>query len=258
MDPRSILEEGLRRELVRQIAKAMHETVVFQEMSRFEISAKLSQLAATLDGLKRSIEYLQDYIGIAGLKMYHEEIVRVICYNAEQEANQYLKKKISDASSRYQSRAIPIPSFPSLPPTLSSSSSSSKISALLSVEPNAVNFMGRIVNSIVFLTHSARTVYAPESSTWYQRIKTSEKKSKKNTKEHLVESCGVRTFALLERSLGPVGLRGLDRLFAFRAVSELNSFLKFYETDVSEHKTFLDQVVPIFLKHYFLFLNIFF
>ena len=78
----------------------------------------MSQLAATLDGLKRSIEYLQDYIDIAGLKMYQEEMARVINYNAEMEANRYLKRKIYDAYSRFQSRAIPIPRFPSLPTTL--------------------------------------------------------------------------------------------------------------------------------------------
>lgn len=66
-------------------------------------------IAATLDGLKRSIEYLQDYIGIAGLKMFQEELARVINYNTEQEANRYLKKKTFDSASRYQSKAIPIP-----------------------------------------------------------------------------------------------------------------------------------------------------
>jgi WASH complex subunit strumpellin len=251
VEPRAILEEGLRRELVRQIAKAMHETVVFDEMSRFEIASKMSRLAATLDGLKRSIEYLQDYLGIAGLKMYLEELVRVICYNTEQEANQYLKKKTFDESSRFQSRAIPIPRFPPVPLTNSTSSSSSSSSLLLlsskssntvSTEPEALNFMGRIMSSLLSITNYAQYVYAPESSAWYQHVKPGDKKSKKKLSTPPVESCGVRTFALLERTLGAAGLRGLDRLFAFRTVFELNSFLKFYETEVSGFRTFFDQV----------------
>ena len=46
------------------------------------------------------------------------------------------------------------------------------------------------------------------------------------------ERCGIRTFALLERSLGTLGLRGLDRLFAFRTVYEFTALLKFYDAEV--------------------------
>jgi WASH complex subunit strumpellin len=59
VEPRQILEEGLRRELVRQVSTAMHTDLTFPEMTRGEINSKMSKLAAQLDGLKRSIEYLQ-------------------------------------------------------------------------------------------------------------------------------------------------------------------------------------------------------
>lgn len=247
VEPRAILEEGLRRELVRQIAKAMHETVIFQDGSHLEIASKLSQLASNLDGLKRSVEYLQDYIGIAGLKMFHEEIVRVIGFNTEQESNRFLKRKISDESSHYQSRAIPIPKFAisaSVHTASSSSSSSSKAAASASLlnGSDSVNFMGRIVNSLVSLTNISNTVYAPQSSAWYKNEKF-RKKKKKDMKETLLESCDVRTFALLERSLGAAGLRSLDRLFAFRVASELTNFLKFYDAEVLQHNSFLDEVL---------------
>jgi WASH complex subunit strumpellin len=254
VEPRAILEEGLRRELVQQIATAMHESVIFQEISRAVINAKMSQLASTLDGLERSIEYLQDYIGISGLKMYNEEMSRVINYNVEQEANRFLKKKIFNGHSRFQSRSIPIPRFPSISspdPTFSASFSSSstssshvskKLSALFLKEMSSMNFMGRIMNSLLFLTHPAICVYAPEHSSWYQCVRSGDKKKKNKNNDQPVECCGVRTFALLERSLGAVGLRGLDRLFAFSTVFELNSFIKFYESEVTKHKPFLDQV----------------
>jgi WASH complex subunit strumpellin len=262
VEPRAILEEGLRRELVQQIATAMHESVMFEEISRAVINTKMSQLASTLDGLERSIEYLQDYIGISGLKMYNEEMSRVINYNVEQEANRFLKKKIFNGHSRFQSRSIPIPQFPSISspdPTFSSSFSSSstssshvskKLSALFSKEMSSMNFMGRIMNSLLFLTHPAICVYAPEHSSWYQCVRSGDNKKKKKNNDQPVECCGVRTFALLERSLGAVGLRGLDRLFAFSTVFELNSFIKFYESEVTKHKPFLDQVR---FMNYFLF-----
>lgn len=109
IEPKSLLQEGLRRELVRLIASAMHTNLNFSDLSNREIYTKISKLAATLDGLKRSIEYLQDYIDIAGLKIYQQEFARVISYFAEQEANRYVKKKTFDSASRYQSSVIPIP-----------------------------------------------------------------------------------------------------------------------------------------------------
>jgi hypothetical protein len=55
---------------VRLIANAMHNTLTFRKLDTYTITHALTKLAATLDGLKRSIEYLQDYIDFAGLKMY--------------------------------------------------------------------------------------------------------------------------------------------------------------------------------------------
>ncbi len=53
-------------------------------------------VASTLDGVKRSIEYLQDYIGIAGLKIFQQEFARIINYHTEQESNRFVKRKIFD------------------------------------------------------------------------------------------------------------------------------------------------------------------
>ena len=232
VEPRQILQEGLRRELVRQIATAMHNDLSFREMTKEEINTNISKLAATLDGLKRSIEYLQDYIDIAGLKMYQQEMARVINYNTEQEANRYLKKKTFDSASRYQNKAIPIPRL------VSSSAGASD-------DSGAINFTGRVMSAILFLTDSTRTIYAPECSAWFSHSAPDEKKPTPT-----VEVCGVRTFALLERSLGVIGLRSLDRLFAFRTVHELNSFLKFYSMDVHPFRTLLDQVREAFFPEY--------
>ena len=49
-----------------------------------------------MDGVKRSIEYLQDYIGIAGLKIFQQEFARIINYHTEQESNRFVKRKIFD------------------------------------------------------------------------------------------------------------------------------------------------------------------
>ena len=221
VEPRQILEEGLRRELVRQVSYALHTDLVFKDTSRGEIVQNMTKVSVTLDGLKKSIEYLQDYIGIAGLKMYQEEFTRIINYNTEQEANRYLKKKTFDSASRYQSRAIPIPRY----------HTQDNVS-----QGAPLTFMGRVASALLSLTDATVTVYAPECAAWFATTASDQRQ------EPPVETCGIRTFALLERALGVIGLRGLDKLMAFRTVFEFNNFLKFYSTQISPFRALLEQV----------------
>lgn len=178
---------------------------------------------------------VQDYIDIAGLKIYQQEMARIINYSTEQEANRYLKKKTFDSASRYQSKTIPIPRFMAPAPAVAPAKGGN---AAVDDSLVAVNFMGRVMNSLLALTDSSRTVYAPECSAWFIHSAPDDKKPVPTQ-----EVCGIRTFALLERSLGAIGLRGLDRLLAFRAVYELNMFLKFYSAEVNPFRTLLDQVL---------------
>ncbi|MPC89640.1 WASH complex subunit strumpellin [Portunus trituberculatus] len=86
-----------------------------------------------MNGFRTSFEYIQDYISMYGLKIWQEEMSRIINYNVEQECNQLVKKKISDHESIYQSVAIPIPKFPP-------------------ADPQSVNFIGRLVREILRIT----------------------------------------------------------------------------------------------------------
>lgn len=47
-----------------------------------------------MDGFRRSFEYVQDYVGVYGLKIWQEEVSRIINYNVEQESNSFLKHKV--------------------------------------------------------------------------------------------------------------------------------------------------------------------
>ena len=48
-----------------------------------------------MDGFHRSFEYIQDYVNIYGLKIWQEEVSRIINYNVEQECNNFLRTKVS-------------------------------------------------------------------------------------------------------------------------------------------------------------------
>jgi len=70
VDARQILHDGLRKELVRQVSRAMHATLVFvnpktntasssQVDVRSDLDRCLKKLGKVMDGFRRSVEYLQ-------------------------------------------------------------------------------------------------------------------------------------------------------------------------------------------------------
>lgn len=62
-----------------------------------------------MEGLRKSFEYIQDYVRIQGLRMLQEETARIVGYNVEQECNTFQGSYIQDWQSRFQSTAVPIP-----------------------------------------------------------------------------------------------------------------------------------------------------
>mmetsp|Transcript_48746 Transcript_48746/g.137173 ORF Transcript_48746/g.137173 Transcript_48746/m.137173 type:complete len:1158 (+) Transcript_48746:260-3733(+) len=215
VDARQVLQDGLRKELVRQVSEAMHSTLTLRTgvdlASEFE--RVMSQLGQQMEGFRRSIEYIQDYVDLAGLKMWQEEVSRIINYNIEQECNKYLKKKVLEHNSKYQSKVIPIPRFRSPAGPLNAGS---------------VNFMGRVMNALMLMTSPDTTVFAPENVGWYNSDGT--------------EVAGIKTFALLNSGLSVTGLAGLDRLLAFRIVHHLGAFLKFHKENVTGYLPLLEQI----------------
>lgn len=93
-----------------------------------------------MDGYRRSFEYIQDYIGIYGLKIWQEELSRIISYNVEMECNKFLKNKIQSWQSVYQNKMIPIPDFPK-------------------TEIQCENFMGRLVRELIRVTDPKYVIF---------------------------------------------------------------------------------------------------
>lgn len=227
VDARQILHDGLRKELVRQVSAAMHATLVFtnektnsasvtQGEVRNDFERAMKRLSKQMDGFRRSIEYIQDYVDMAGLKMWQEELARIVNYNIEQECNRYLKKKVLDHNSKYQSKVIPIPRF--AVPNPNSGAINSK----------AENFMGRAMNCLLAMTDPSSTVYGPQAIAWFMSDGT--------------EVCGIKSFSVLHQGLNVTGLAGLDKLLGFRIVHELGFFLRFYKETVKPFLPSLEQL----------------
>ncbi|GMH56588.1 hypothetical protein TrST_g9055 [Triparma strigata] len=214
VDPRAILEDGLRSELVRQMATAMDSVlrwptdVTNPAASQAAVVKSLTALGNRVNGYRLAIEYIQDYCDLAGLKMWQAELARITSYNTEQESNRYLQKKIYDGQSRFQSRAIPIPRFSPI--------------------DSANNFMGRTVTALLRMTDASTTIYSPECGGWYLASGQ--------------EVCGISTISMLRKSIGIPGLTGLYKLLSFRIVNELQTFQKFFTTTVRPYAILLEQV----------------
>ncbi|KAM6457749.1 WASH complex subunit 5 [Liasis olivaceus] len=204
VDPKQLLEDGIRKELVKRVAFALHRGLTFNPRAKTsELMPRLKDMAATMDGFHRSFEYIQDYVNICGLKIWQEEVSRIINYNVEQECNNFLRTKIQDWQSIYQSTHIPIPKFA---PT-----------------DESVTFIGRLCREILRITDPKSACYIDQLNTWYD-MRTHQEVSS----SHL--------FAEIQDTLGTFGLNGLDRLLCFMIVKELQNFLIMFQKTVLHDK----------------------
>lgn len=204
IDPKQLLEDGIRKELVQQVARALHVRLQFNPKAKTsELMPRLDALGEQMDGFRRSFEYIQDYVNIYGLKIWQEEVSRIINYNVEQECNSFLRTKVQDWESIYQSTAIPIPRFARV--------------------DESVNFIGRLAREVIRITDPRATAYIDQMKAWYD-IKT---------KQELVNKT---VFSKIQRAVGTFGLTGLDRLFCFMIVKELQNFQRILERQVFRTK----------------------
>jgi len=201
VDPKQLLEDGIRKELVFQIATTLDQALQFKTGRIEDFSMRLIQLSSILDGIKRSFQYIQDYVNIYGLKIWQEEFSRIINYNIEQECNSFLKKRIYDWQSIYQSVAIPIPVFPSS-------------------DERSVNFIGRLARELLSITNCQKTIYIDQMSAWYDKDGR--------------EIVGIKTFDLLVQSVGVFGISGLDKLLCFMVVKELQQFVRLLRRELGK------------------------
>jgi len=202
IEPKQILEDGIRYELVQQLAITLHQELIFKPNTKLhEFEAQLQSLARRVSIFLQSFEYIQDYIACYGLKLWQEEFSRIINYNVEQECNRFLKKKVHDWQSKYQSKAINIP-------------------RPRPVDEYSNNFIGRTMRQLMVYIDPRNTIFVGASSSWVDQ-------------KDGHEVVGMRTFTLLHRSIGTFGIQGLDRLLSFMIVTELRALEHRYATGLA-------------------------
>lgn len=73
VNPKEVLEAGIRKELIKLIANILERSLRTPAKSPEEFFEKLARLSEKLRSFKLSLEYIQDFIHIHGLKMFYEE-----------------------------------------------------------------------------------------------------------------------------------------------------------------------------------------
>ncbi|XP_063699723.1 WASH complex subunit 5 [Culicoides brevitarsis] len=206
LDPKELLEDGIRIELVKHISDALHNGLQFNSKAKnFELEPKLADLSKVIDGYKRSFEYIQDYMNIKGLKIWQEEMRRIICFNVERECNAFLNHKVSEWNSKYQSHTIPIPTYPG-------------------EADGAATFIGRLAKELLRITDPKCTCYIQHSSAWYE-AKTPHK-----------ELINLKFMNKVVESIEISGLSGLDKLYAHMICAELMEIQTFFKKNVISNK----------------------
>lgn len=205
LDPKELLEDGIRIELVKHISDALHNGLQFNLKSKqSDLEQKLAELSKVIDGYKRSFEYIQDYMNVKGLKIWQEEMRRIVCFNVEKECNAFLNHKVSEWQSKYQSFTIPIPTYP--------------------VEADgAATFIGRLAKELLRITDPRYTNYIQLSSAWY------------DAKAQHKEVINLKFISKIADSIEISGLSGLDKLYAHMLSADLTEI----------HSIFIKNVVSI-------------
>ncbi|KAH9329373.1 hypothetical protein KI387_001481, partial [Taxus chinensis] len=99
LDPRQLLEDGIRKELARQLENTLNSSLVFCTTRAEEFEKKLQDLLHSIHSQCRSMEYFQDYVHVHGHRLWQEEFSQVIAKNMEQECNAYLKRRTQGSKS---------------------------------------------------------------------------------------------------------------------------------------------------------------
>jgi hypothetical protein len=202
VDPKNILEDGIRKELLNLLAINFNKIIDFSSNANIDFLAKLNELAKRISCIKRSFIFIQDYININGVRMWNEEMHRMLNYYVDLEANRFLPRKIR-LDSKYDLQKYPIPRF--LP---------------VHKDTDSYTFMGRLVRYIINVTKPKSALYYPSTFTWYD--------------VYSKEIIGIKTFNLIKQSMGIEGLQGLYRLLGYFNFQQIYNLKNVYTKFISD------------------------
>jgi len=200
VDPKKMLEEGIRKQLVKKIISVLYRCINLpknEKMTQHAFLQIIDSVGRELDGIRHSFEYMGDYVNIDGLRIWHHEYSRIMCFLVEQESNRFLKKKIQGWQSEYQSKIAPI-------------------QLLKPPNKDCNTCIGYLTNALIELTSHQNSIYCAITGGWLQP-QTGE------------EVLGTKTISRLCNSIGIEGTSSIDILLSFILANNIKLFFQTYE-----------------------------
>lgn len=74
VDPKRLLEDGIRKELNRHLSDALNTYLVFGEKAYVDLDGKLLEMIKLIERYRWSFDYIQDYLHINGSKIFEDEV----------------------------------------------------------------------------------------------------------------------------------------------------------------------------------------
>lgn len=201
VDPKQMLEEGIRKQLVKKIIHVLYQQLVPTSKKQEQITPErfnqiIDSVGKAIDGIRHSFEYMGDYVNIDGLRIWHHEYSRIMCFLVEQESNKFVKKKILGWQSEYQSKVAPI-NIPKM-------------------EGRFATCIGSLAFSLIDLTRQTNSVYCGITGGWLNP-QTGE------------EVLGTKTIDRLCNAIGIEGTSSIDLLLSFTLARQLRQFFERFE-----------------------------
>ncbi|XP_014219163.1 WASH complex subunit 5 [Copidosoma floridanum] len=192
VDSHRLLEDGIRQEFVKKVSLALHNCLVFDVKSKGILIQKLQALSLIIEGYRKSFEYIQDYININSLKIWHEEITYIINNAVEEECR---GSTWTPGKWAFQPEDKTNVNF-------------------LPTDPNSLTFMGRLARELIRISDPKTTFYSEHSLAWYD-LKTQ------------TEVMSHKAFKMILQAMGAPGLAGLDKMMSHFVAVEMQKVVKF-------------------------------
>ena len=199
VDPKEMLEEGIRKQLVKKIISVLYTQLVPakpEQITAQRFLQLIDNVGRALDGIRHSFEYMGDYVNIDGLRIWHHEYSRIMCFLVEQESNRFLKKKILGWQSEYQSKVAPI--------------------VIPKLDTKYTTCIGSLASALIDLTKHESSVYCGITGGWLNQ-QTGE------------EVLGTKTINRLCNAIGIEGTSSIDILLSFTLANQLKKFFEKFE-----------------------------
>jgi WASH complex subunit strumpellin len=192
VEAKQLLEEGIRKQLVKKIVDVLYEHLQTASVTNpLKFNQMIDSVGRAIDGIRSSFEYMGDYVNMDGLRIWHHEYSRVMCFLVEQESNRFLRKKIQAWQSEFQSKVAPIVIPKSNGPF--------------------ATCIGQFMGVLIELTKLEAGSYCGITGGWLNRVSGE-------------EILGTKTIRRMCNAIGIEGTSSVDDLLSFELAEKLKNF----------------------------------